>query len=563
MRVHYFPSAEAISGSIGSGDLAGATINPVNIASGAITSGLIATCGVSSGNICSGQVGNVHVFSGGFGSGAIGSGQIGNIHIADGTIITADIASGQVQSGQLGSGAVTGQMGGGAFNIASGTIGPNDVGSGAIGSGQLSSGVVSRFHHASGAITSGHVGSGAVLGQGGGGAFCIASGTVITNDIGSGAIQSGQISSGVIGRFQVASGQFAGFELGSGAIVSGRIASGQIGNFHFASGDTIDSCRWMIDNSFTAGEPISGGAVGVGVAFTQSGILQAAMASVSGRMPAVGVAIANYTSGQTVTMYRGGKVFSTVFNFSGWMNRPVYVGRSGQLSASGAPTSSGDIQQIVGFSLQQSGLMVQLGDPLEEAIAGSGDVGSGAITGKAVSGGYFNIASGTIGALDMGSGAMVRTALQAGGTPMVSGVLTMAPVVTQITSEVVSGNCAVYSDSSGQIGVAMAAVSGRWPAVGIALGNALSGTTVAWAQVGSLQLTSGMADYSGYLGRRVWLGRSGQITTISGSWSSGGFASGDVGQPIGIIANSGAIHFNVFSVIWSGGPLGVAAGGTF
>lgn len=193
---------------------------------------------------------------------------------------------------------------------------------------------------------------------------------------------------------------------------------------------------------------------------------------------------------------------------------------------------------------------------------GNFHVSSGQIQGQA-GGGITNIASGTITAVDLASGAHVRTSFQAGGQPVVSGPAAMQPVIVQITAENVSGNCAVYATSSGTIGVAMAATSGRWPAIGVAIGNALSGTTVSWAAVGALQLTSGMSDYSGFIGRRVWLGRSGQLVAMSGSWGSGGWASGDVGQPIGTIANSGAIWFNVIPVIWSGGPAGVAAGGTF
>ena len=611
----------------------------------------VTTASVGNGDIASGAVGSGHLQSGSV-QGFFGTTR----HIASGTVGVWDFGSGAVIAGAIGSGAVrSGNIGSGQIgseHIADGTIIQVDIGSGAVLSGSIASGQVGNFH----------VASGQMQGLAGAGVPNLASGTVNANNLSSGSVLSGHVGSGnvwgLVGALpHIASGSFTGFELGSGSVVSGRVASGQLADFHFASGAKVDVSEWSLDDNQVTTEPISG-STPMAVAFNQSGLLQAAMAGVSGRMPAVGVVVSNYLSGATAVIYRFGRHYSTIYNFSGWINRPVYVGRSGQLSASGAPTSSGDVQQIMGVSITASGLMLQPGDALEEAVAGSGDIGSGAVTGQAF-GGSFCIASGTIGTNDIGSGAIVsghvasgqlgrfhigsgllagfelgsgsivsgriasgqignfhvasgqiqglagagvpnvasgtingnnlssgavqsghmgsgsvlgtalasgavsRASLQAGGNPLVSGASTVPPVITQITSEVVSGNVAVYSDSSGQIGVAMASISGRWPAVGVAVGNALSGTVVPWVQMGSLQLTSGMADYSGYLGRRVWLGRSGQITTISGSWSSGGFASGDVGQPLGIIANSGAIHFNVIPVIWSGGPLGVAAGGTF
>lgn len=132
-----------------------------------------------------------------------------------------------------------------------------------------------------------------------------------------------------------------------------------------------------------------------------------------------------------------------------------------------------------------------------------------------------------------------------------------------LTAETVSGPIAVCFNQSGQVIVAMASISGRWPAVGLATQNALSGQPVAWGQTGTIQYSSGLADFSGLIQRRVWLGRSGQVVTISGAWGSGGWLSGDVGQPLGTIINSGAIAYNVFPAIWSGGPLGVATGGAF
>lgn len=198
-----------------------------------------------------------------------------------------------------------------------------------------------------------------------------------------------------------------------------------------------------------------------------------------------------------------------------------------------------------------------------EAI-GSGYIKSGAITARAYTNGELHcIASGALAGLDLASGATTRTSLQAGGNPIASSFLVFRPVISNITEEIVSGPVAVHLTQSGTLRIAMASVSGRSPAVGFSLVNGLSGVVLQWSQVGPYQFSSGMADYSGFVGGRLWLGRSGQIVSMSGSWGSGGHASGDVGQPLGIAANSGGAFLNVFPFMTSGGPLGVTAGGTY
>src|ERR1700738_372254 len=131
-----------------------------------------------------------------------------------------------------------------------------------------------------------------------------------------------------------ASGAITSGTLGPNTVYSGNIASGQVSNYAFASGTPVDSAEWLIDDTFATAERISGGGEPAAVAFTQSGTLQTAMASVSGRMPAIGVVVANVVSGGTATVYRNGRLFSTAFNYSGWANQPVYVGRAGECVAS-------------------------------------------------------------------------------------------------------------------------------------------------------------------------------------------------------------------------------------
>lgn len=330
-----------------------------------------------------------------------------------------------------------------------------------------------------------------------------------------------------------------GGQVGTGGIVSGKVASGSLDFPSFASGAKIDSAEWLIDDSFTTAEIISGATFAVAVAFTQSGTLQTAMASVSGRMPTVGVVIANVASGVAATVYRAGRVFSAAFNFSGWMNQPIYVGRSGQLSASGAPTSSGDIQQIIGVSVNQSGLLVQIGDPLEGVIAGSGDVGSGAITGQA-GGGFFCLASGTVTTFDLGSGSIV------------SGL-------------VASGQLGVFHFSSGLVtsGLYLSGSVGSGAITGRAGGGyfCVASGTVTTNDLGSGSIVSGLIA-SGQVGRfHIASGQLAGFELGSGSIVSGRVASGQVG----VNHLSSGLVSGVMSSgsVGSGSVTGQAGGGFF
>lgn len=98
-------------------------------------------------------------------------------------------------------------------SIASGALAANSVTSGTIASGQ-----VGWPHLSAIAVRSGQIGSGTVLGQAGGGPFVIASGTLGTNDYASGSVVSGTIASGQIGF-----GHLANASVRSGTIASGTI----------------------------------------------------------------------------------------------------------------------------------------------------------------------------------------------------------------------------------------------------------------------------------------------------------------------------------------------------
>lgn len=142
------------------------------------------------------------------------------------------------------------------------------------------------------------------------------------------------------------------------------INSGSVQSGDFASGVAAPFANGLLD-VYPSTEAISGGRA---VGFNGSGLAIIAMASVSGRMPAIGVTPFNYASGDSVVVFRNGQLLNTALStdglsggISGLVNRLVYVGRSGNLTGwfSGrlaTPESSGDVQQAVGFGISWSGI---------------------------------------------------------------------------------------------------------------------------------------------------------------------------------------------------------------
>lgn len=304
--------------------------------------------------------------------------------------------------------------------------------------------------------------------------------------------------------------------IASGGARSGAMASGQIGNFHIASGQIQ-------------------GLAGAGVPNIASGTF-------------TGFELG---SGSVIS----GRVASGQIGFGHLADNSVQSGSiaSGQLSRFHVASGS-----LAGFELGsgaivsgriasgQVGVRHYADGSIQSGAIGSGQLASGHMDQNFIT----NIAGAT------NSGQVEFGAQFAGGTPSVSGATgdrLPGPEMRLITAEIISGGRAVRINSSGRLEIAMASLSGRAGACGVSLGNALSGLSLQWAMVGTIQHTSGMADYSGYLGRRIWVGRSGQLVTISGSWNSGSFAStGDVWMAIGYAANSGGVVFNVTANLYSG-----------
>lgn len=581
------------SGTIAHNDFGSGAILSGDIASGQIGFNHLSSGSVGSGSLASGQVTANKLGSGAVGSGIIASGSIGRNHLASGAVGSGDIASGQVSqfalasgavnSGQIASGAVVGSVGGGAFTIASGSIGPNDLGSGSIRSGAIASGQIGQFHLASGSVTSGAISSGQVS------QFALASGAV-----NSGQVASGSIVGAVGAGRSIASGTVAHPDFGSGAVLSGDIASGQIGAFHLASGvlqsisGTIETAARQIIDDFSAGgtpllseENISGF---VAVAISQSGNLRVAMPSISGRAPAVGIAISGALSGQATSFWTDGffqiPLNSGSYNFSGAIGQPVYISRSGQIGVwSGGFLSggllSGDIPQRVGIVVNSGGIRLsvdpftkdsvqsppgpmwlQSGDiasgqvgfghlanasvqsgtiasgsigrfALSSGAVNSGDVSSGSILGS-LGGGALTIASGTIGPNDFGSGSVQSGAIA-------SGQITNFKLGSGAINSGHIGSGAVLGAAGGG---ARTIASGTIGPNDLGSGSILSGA-IGSGQVGQFHISSG-AITSGRLGVAgtpngtqflrddfTW-GSTGAASITSGSVGSGAIASGAV-----------------------------------
>ncbi len=282
-----------------------------------------------------------------------------------------------------------GSLGGGPFNIASGTIGPNDLAAGGVTSGNIASGSIGHFAIAANAIQSGQIASGAVMGSLGGGPFEIASGTIGTNDIGNGAVVSGSIGSGQVGHFHVATNTIQSGQVGSGAILGSlgggpfEIASGTIGpndlaanavqSGNIASGAVITYAHNVTTESFTCTEIVSGVCC---VTFDPagSGAVRIAMASVSGRMPAIGVVFENVASGSLCKVIKYGNVMppsnamGSGVCISGRIGKSLWVGSSGQLVvlSGGGPTigvgatNSGAWGQRMGNSSTSGAVLIDI-----------------------------------------------------------------------------------------------------------------------------------------------------------------------------------------------------------
>ena len=472
-------------------------------------------------------------------SGDIGSGQIGSFHLSSGSVTSGRIASGQVGSNHLSSGAVTsGNIGNAAItsgNIASGQIGTAQIASGGVLSGNIASGQIGLSHLASGSVRSGAIASGQI------GSFHIASGAVTSGNIGSNAIASGNLASGAIGvaglnnHVQINTGGQLGFNSGflldgttvkaikfesttSVGIEGGEIdLAGPSSGWFITSGVRID----VYENTlriFSRVSPFngyylnlqSGGTTasrdlvgGGGASFTlTSGIIR------SGHIGDAAVVSGNIASGQ---------IGNAHIASGGVLSGNIASGQIGTNHISSGAVTSGNIAS------GQVGLNHLASGSVRSGVIASGQIGSFHIASGGVLSG--NIASGQIGPNHFNSGAIINAARN----------VILAGLTTE---ETVSGFRAVNISHSGRIRIANPNISGRMPAIGINITNVLSGQAVDIVTHGIDQAASGMVNFSGYIGRELYVGSGGLIIT------GGSVVSGIVAQRIGQCLNSGGLLVN-------------------
>lgn len=182
-------------------------------------------------------------------------------------------------------------------------------------------------------------------------------------------VVSGMVASGAIGHALLSSGAIQSGAIADTAVVSGSVASGVIATY----------ARNTITEAFNAEEPISGVRC---VHVSPSGAVRIAMASASGRMPAVGIVFDNVASGVAARIRSQGFVqfASGVVNFSGYEAQGVFVGRSGHVIAvsswfGSGGFLSGDFTQRIGVAINTGGVYMNVtpffASGLPTALAGN------------------------------------------------------------------------------------------------------------------------------------------------------------------------------------------------
>lgn len=347
--------------------------------------------------------------------------------------------------------------------------------------------------------------------------------------IGSGAVLSGTVASGQLGvnhfasgiiRAILVSGAVQSGHLGNASVNSGNVSSGSIGLVHLASGTIVPS-------SLTSGQVTSGfigdNAVTSGnIASGQVGHFQLSDSSVlSGDVGSGQIASGHLASGLLLSIPANLSSGQVTSGFIG--NSAVVSGSiaSGQV-ASGHLASGTVLPNYITSGGVTSGM---LGD----SSVLSGSIGSGQIahpmfgSGAILSG---DIASGQIGTYHLASGTSV----------------TQAEIVVDssfVTAELISGGRAVGLTSSGTLQIAMAAVSGRMPAVGVLGENIASGQSATITQKG--RSFSPNYNFSGFGGQLIFVGASG---TLDGTTPGGPTFSGAIVQAVGVAANTASGQTN-------------------
>ena len=373
-----------------------------------------------------------------------------------------------------------------------------------------------------------------------------APGSLLSQIGASGSIASGQIANGAVVSGSIASGQIASPHVANGGITSGNIGSGQVGSVHLASG-TIPAQFTLTSGSITSGY--------IGNAAVTSGNIASGQIA-SPHVAAGGIQSGNIASGQigfghlangsvqsgTIASGQVGPAqLASGAALAGITSGSIASGDIGNNSVTSGNIASGQISlfhMASGFNGWSGG---------GGASLTSGSITSGYIGNAAVTSG--NIASGQIAMSHLASG--MPQAITSGLIAQSGNANVNTPVYSQNTTQMISGVRAVSFNGTGAVQIAMASVSGTMPAVGVVYDNVASGSAAQIYDRGSVTIGSGAMTA---IGQPVWVGRSGQICNMSGTFMSGGFSSGDVGQMIGTA--QGTLSFLVRvgdPILWSGG----------
>jgi hypothetical protein len=282
----------------------------------------------------------------------------------------------------------------------------------------------------------------------------------------------------------------------------------------------------------------------VAISPSVSGQINIATAHNGAFVPAIGVILSNAGASETRAVFAVGTFAASGITVS----VPIYVGRSGGL-VSTHPGSGCTIQYMGTASIEGTIEPAVLYMPNVGSPHGSGSLGAASINSGEIS-------SGQIGGIHLSSGCVQS------GHVISGNIITYSRSVVDDTfnaMENISGVRCVQIQGSGFARIAMAAVSGRMPAYGVAFTNALSGESVSIVMAGTVrvptaEISSGVAA-SGRWMSRLWVGASGQLVTISGGGPTIGIGptnSGAMGQLIGSTTGSGRVIIDMDATMLSG-----------
>lgn len=281
------------------------------------------------------KVGSAQISNAAITSALIASGAVGGMHLAGGEIASSHLTSALVAGIEAGvaDGAVT------SAKIASGAVGGVHIANATITSSDIAANTLGGIHIINQGLISANFGTNIIA----------------TPHIANQGILSASFGANVIGGAHVVnqgliSANFAAGSIGDGhiadqGIVSGKYAPGSIIEDNLVSGISIDISEVGQEPTFRAQNEVSGY---LGVYFSASGYFNYAQAATVTKMPAVGIAVGDITSGQIGTIHHTGRITNAAWNFSGYVGALAFLGTSSEvtLMVSGLMISGRCVQRM-------------------------------------------------------------------------------------------------------------------------------------------------------------------------------------------------------------------------